>query len=64
MVSMERDYYYPKLADREEPIVWKEAGSMDHWDRAKIKVKELLKHQPTYIDPEIDLQIRQKFPIL
>jgi hypothetical protein len=56
MVSMERDYYYPKLASREEPIVWQEAGSMYHWCRAKAKVQELLQHQPSYLDPEIDLK--------
>jgi trimethylamine--corrinoid protein Co-methyltransferase len=64
MESMERDYYYPKLADREEPIVWQESGSMDHWDRAKIKAVQLLQNEPTYIDPEIDAAIRHKFPIL
>jgi len=61
---MERDYYYPKIADREEPIVWQESGSMDHWGRAKVKAQQLLQHEPNYLDPEIDLKIRQKFPIL
>ena len=61
MVSMERDYYYSKLASREEPIVWQESGSMGHWCRAK--AQELLQHQPSYFDPEIDLKIRQKLPL-
>jgi trimethylamine--corrinoid protein Co-methyltransferase len=64
MMSMERDYYYPKLASREEPIVWQESGSLDHWDRAKVKAQQLLQHQPSYLDPEIDLEIRKNFPIL
>ena len=46
MASMERDYYYPKLADRDEPIVWQEAGALDHWHRAKVKVEQLLQQQP------------------
>jgi len=64
MASMERDYYYPKLADRDEPIVWQEAGALDHWHRAKVKVEQLLQQQPSYLDPEIDLEIRQRYPIL
>jgi len=64
MASMERDYYYPKLADRDEPIVWQEAGAVDHWHRAKVKVEQLLQQQPSYLDPEIDLEIRQRYPIL
>lgn len=63
MVSMERDYYYPKLADRDEPIVWQESGSMDHWARAKTKVEQLLQHQPSYLTPAIDAAIRHKYPI-
>ena len=58
MVSMERDYYYPKLASREDPIVWQEAKSMDHWCRANAKAQQLLQNQPGYLDPEIDLKIR------
>ena len=42
MVSMERGYYYSKLASREEPIVWQESASMGHWCRAK--AQELLQH--------------------
>ncbi len=64
MVSMERDYYYPKVADRDEPIVWQEGGAMDHWQRANIKAKQLLANEPNYLSPEIDLAIKAKYPIL
>ena len=60
MVSMERDYYYPKLADRDEPIVWQEAGAMEHWQRAEVKVEQLLQQHRSYLD----LEIRQQYPIL
>ena len=64
MVSMERDYYYPKLADRDEPIVWQEAGAMEHWQRAEVKVEQLLQQHRSYLDLKIDLEIRQQYPIL
>ena len=64
MLSMERDYFYPKLADREEPIVWQEKGALDHLSRAKSRAKELLKHHPNYLTSEIDNSIRQAYPIL
>ena len=35
--AMERDYHYPKLADREQPRTWAENGALDAWDRAKAK---------------------------
>lgn len=44
--------------------MWQESGSMDHWDRAKMKAVQLLQNEPSYIDPEIDAAIRQKLPIL
>jgi trimethylamine--corrinoid protein Co-methyltransferase len=64
MLSMERDYFYPSIADREEPIVWQEQGSLDHLNRAKTKAKELLKHYPDYLTNDIDNSIRNKYPIL
>ncbi len=64
MLSMERDYYYPKIADREEPAVWQDQGALDHLSRAKNKVDELLEHHPNYLDDATDKLIRQKYPIL
>ncbi|HCH32304.1 MAG TPA: trimethylamine methyltransferase [Oceanospirillaceae bacterium] len=64
MVSMERDYYYPKVADREEPIVWQERGSLDHWARAKTTAQRLLENHPLYLDPQIDADIRAQYPIV
>ncbi|MDP6969734.1 MAG: trimethylamine methyltransferase family protein [Gammaproteobacteria bacterium] len=64
MLAMERDYYYPTLADRQEPVVWQAAGSLDHWQRARAKVEELLQHQPNYLDKQLDRAIRNKYPIL
>ena len=38
--------------------------SMEHWQRAKVKVEQLLWQHPSYLDSEIDLEIRQQHPIL
>jgi trimethylamine--corrinoid protein Co-methyltransferase len=35
--AMERDYHDPKLADREQPKTWADAGALSAWDRAKAK---------------------------
>ncbi|MBC6405128.1 MAG: trimethylamine methyltransferase family protein [Rhodospirillales bacterium] len=65
MAAMQRDYYYPKLADRDSPAVWDEAGAPDLWSRAKEKAREVLaNHRPTYIQPAADRQIRDRFNIL
>ena len=64
MAAMERDYFYPDLADRSSPNLWNEMGAPDAWTTAKTKVQEILtSHRPIYIDPAVDAEIRAKFPI-
>ena len=64
MAAMERDYFYPQLADRTAPTLWQEQGAPEAWQTANLKVRELLEHHhPTYIDPHIDARIRAKYPI-
>lgn len=63
--AMERDYHYPKLADREQPRTWAENGAMDAWDRAKLKAQDVLAtHHPEYLNPDQDAQIRAAFKIV
>ncbi|WP_219988851.1 trimethylamine methyltransferase family protein [Leucothrix pacifica] len=66
MDAMQRDYFWPsKLTDRQQPSVWEEQGSLDMWQRANTRVKEILaEHQPVYIRPETDAEIRRKYKIL
>jgi len=65
LAAMERDYFYPKLADREDPNTWESNGGQDAWDRARQKAKIILnEHRPTYLSPEQDQEIRRKFNIL
>jgi trimethylamine--corrinoid protein Co-methyltransferase len=61
--AMERDYFYPSLADRDAPITWAEKGAPDMWARARLRVRDILRdHRPTYVSPDQDNAIRALFP--
>ncbi len=63
--AMERDYFYPSLADRDEPRTWAENGGQDAWTRARYRAQEILQtHTPAYLTDEQDRQIRDRFNIL
>lgn len=63
--AMERDYFYPTLADRNEPRTWAENGAQDAWGRAKTKAREILSsHNPAYLTPTQEQEIRSRFNIL
>ncbi len=65
LAAMERDYFYPPLADRDNPTVWGDSGAPTAWERARAKAREVLEsHQPTYLTPEQDAEIRARFKIL
>lgn len=62
--AMERDYYYPRLADRDAPVTWAEKGAPDSWSRAREKARQILAtHDPVYLSEEQDAAIRAAFPI-
>jgi len=63
--AMERDYFYPELADRQEPRAWETEGAVDAWSTARARAKEILKtHQPRYLTDRQDAEIRRRFRIL
>ncbi|WP_306145571.1 trimethylamine methyltransferase family protein [Roseibium sp. MMSF_3412] len=63
--AMERDYFYPSLADRDEPRTWAQNGAQDAWSRARIRAGKILaRHRPAYLSPEQDRTIRDRFNIL
>jgi trimethylamine--corrinoid protein Co-methyltransferase len=65
IAAMQRDYFYPRLADRDAPDVWEEQGAPDLWSKARDKAKHILAtHHPQYIDPTVDARIRGQFNIL
>ncbi|MEO0379302.1 MAG: trimethylamine methyltransferase family protein [Pseudomonadota bacterium] len=64
IAAMERDYVYPTLADREAPRTWEEAGALTAWDRASIRVDEILGPSPhSYLDSATDAAVRATFDI-
>ncbi len=65
MNAMQKEYFYPKLSDREEPKTWGDLGAKDMWQRANEKATEILaNHHPQYLDPAVDKKIRDNFNIL
>ncbi|MEM6387363.1 MAG: trimethylamine methyltransferase family protein [Pseudomonadota bacterium] len=63
--AMERDYFYPSLADREEPRTWAQNGSQDSWARARDRAKSILRdHRPKYLSDDQEREIRERFKIL
>jgi len=66
MDAMQRDYFWPStLSDRQQPSAWEEGGSMDMWQRANVKVREVLEeHQPQYLTQEAERYIRANYTIL
>ncbi len=63
--AMERDYFYPSLADREAPVTWTEKGARDAWSRARDTARAVLAdHHPEYLSTQQDAAIRDAFRIL
>ena len=63
--AMERDYFYPLLADRDEPRTWAEKGAQDAWSRARAKAQAILRnHHPNYLTGAQDRIIRERFNII
>ncbi len=65
LAAMERDYFYPSLADRSEPKTWAKMGAPDAWSVAKARARTILaEHNPTYLAPDQEREIRARFNIL
>ncbi|MEM6891843.1 MAG: trimethylamine methyltransferase family protein [Pseudomonadota bacterium] len=63
--AMERDYFYPTLADRDEPRTWAQNGAENAWTRARAQAKGILaEHHPTYLSAAQEARIRERFNIL
>lgn len=63
--AMQRDYYYPKIADRDDPKTWNDKGAPDIWDKARKKAKSVLDtHHPQYLPERAEQTIRERYNIL
>lgn len=61
---MESDYFYPAMSDRRTPQEWAVAMDKDIVEQARVRTKELLAEPyPQHIPPEIDAEVRQRYPI-
>jgi trimethylamine--corrinoid protein Co-methyltransferase len=60
---MRREFFYPRLADRQHRDHWEEKGSQDATTRARSLARRLLAtHEPLPLPLEVDQAIRQRFP--
>ncbi|MGB7334825.1 MAG: trimethylamine methyltransferase family protein, partial [Salaquimonas sp.] len=65
LAAMERDYFYPSLADRTEPRTWADNGAKDAWSVARERARDILEnHHPKYLTDAQDAAIRSQFNIL
>jgi trimethylamine--corrinoid protein Co-methyltransferase len=63
--AMERDYFYPSLADRAEPRTWALNGAQTAWDRARKRAQDILRdHTPDCLDADQIRAIKGRFNIL
>ncbi|MCE2516760.1 MAG: trimethylamine methyltransferase family protein [Alphaproteobacteria bacterium] len=63
--AMLRDYYYPALADRNDPATWANLGGNDAWQNAQMKARDVLAtHHPDYLTADADQWMRDNFNIL
>ncbi len=61
---METEFDYPELANRTSPEEWEASGSLDIWERARIRAEEILRQDhESRIDPVVEHMIRSRYPI-
>ena len=64
LAMMTTEYVYPEIANRAPIDDWRERGSPDMWERATVRVREILaNHYPRHVGIESDALIRNRFPI-
>ncbi len=65
MDAMQKEHFYPKLANRDDPRTWQESGARDMWQQAHTCAARILaEHHPDYLDKATDNRIRSHFNIL
>lgn len=64
MHTMERDHFYPKLSDRIDPRSWETEGKTDMWNRANVRVREILQdYRPEYLSSHADNKLKDKYTL-
>lgn len=63
VTNLRKEFFIPKVSDRQTRIRWEETGSLTAPERArKIVDKVLAKHVPMPVAPEVKARIRAKYP--
>ncbi|MFK7753526.1 MAG: trimethylamine methyltransferase family protein [Sedimentitalea sp.] len=63
--AMQRDYFYPSLADREPPRQWAERGARQAWDTARDRARTLLATpRPDHLSIGQKNAIKARFPMV
>ena len=60
---MRTEYVYPTLGDRQSVADWTEAGRQSIWDRARVRVADLMHNDPEHLPTRIEQTIRERFDI-
>ena len=61
---MQREYVYPRIADRTSPKEWVELGSKDLLERAIEEKQRILSSVfPDHLPPAVDAELRARFPV-
>lgn len=56
------EFYFPKLADRQQRSNWEEAGSKDAFTRAHEEARRILaEHQPPGFSEDLEKKLREKY---
>lgn len=62
---LRKEFFIPKIADRQTRVRWEEGGSLTTEQRARKVVSKILKkHIPTPVDPEMKAKLRKQYPEL
>ncbi|MBW6463984.1 MAG: trimethylamine methyltransferase family protein [Firmicutes bacterium] len=57
-----KEFYFPKLSDRQQRSVWEEAGSKDTFTRAHEEARRILeKHEPLGFSEDMEKHLREKY---
>lgn len=60
---MNSEYVYPKLGDRKSVADWEDAGHLSIWDRARVRVQEILADDACALPQDRERAIRDQFTI-
>ena len=62
---MKRDFFYPRVGNRQSSQDWIDAGSPSVVDRAEAIADEVLRtHYPRHMPDSVDARIRERLDIL